>query len=256
MGTRAGADVPAAASASEPTGVVQDPGPIWDGVFTAAQAERGRATYARDCSRCHRDDLSGDEGVVLNGERYQTLGPALTGDTFFRRWGHASVSRLFRKIRDTMPPDFQSVVDDGAKIDVVAFLLQQNGFPVGPTALTRDPERLDHLQIVRRTPGELPNFALVQVTGCVEPAAANRWRLTAATTPVLTRDGPLSAADREAARRVPRGADEFLLLNTASFDVDRHRLRRVVARGLVYREPGRNRLTVSVLQPLEASCQD
>ena len=30
---------------------------VWDGVFTSAQATRGGAVYATECSGCHRDGL-------------------------------------------------------------------------------------------------------------------------------------------------------------------------------------------------------
>ena len=70
----------------------QDPSPsIWDGVYTAAQAERGRIVHVNHCSECHHEDLSGGEG------------PALAGNSFMVKWETHSVERLFDKIRDTMP---------------------------------------------------------------------------------------------------------------------------------------------------------
>jgi hypothetical protein len=247
---------------STPASVVRamapdSPNPIWAGVFTNAQAERGHAAYERNCSRCHRIDLSGDEGITLNGELYQTLGPALKGDTFFKHWGHGSLSRLFRKIRDAMPPDFQSIVDDSTKIDVVAYLLHENGFPAGPEELTRDAGRLEEVQIVPQGAdlGALPNFALVQIVGCLEPGPENRWMLTDATEPILSRDGPFSAPDLRAAKGRPPGAGRYLLLNTSSFDPLGHRGQRMVAKGLLYSEPHENRLTVGSLQMVDATCQ-
>jgi hypothetical protein len=232
------------------------PNPIWTGVFTNAQAERGHGAYERNCSRCHRNDLSGDEGITLNGELYQTLGPALKGDTFFKHWGHGSVSRLFRKIRDAMPPDFQSIVDDSTKIDVVAYLLHENGFPAGPEELTPDAGRLEEIQIVRQgtEPGALPNFVLVQVVGCLEPGPGSRWTLTDATEPILSRDGPFSAADLQAAESRPPGGERFLLLNTTSFAPQEHRGQRMAAKGLLYSEPQENRLTIGSLQMVDSRC--
>src|SRR5688572_26571122 len=96
---------------------------IWQGVYTTAQAERGRATYATTCLRCHNPDLSGDRGPALKGERFMTS------------WGGGSVTRLFEKIRDTMPPFATSTLDDQAKLDVVAFILQTNGFPAADKQL-------------------------------------------------------------------------------------------------------------------------
>ena len=92
---------------------------IWQGVYTTAQAERGKATFLVTCQRCHNADLSGDRGPALKGERFMTT------------WGGGSVKRLFEKIRDTMPPFATSTLDDATKLDIVTFILQTNGFPAG-----------------------------------------------------------------------------------------------------------------------------
>jgi ankyrin repeat protein/mono/diheme cytochrome c family protein len=255
----AGATAPRAvpsASRSAPAASVQSPSPIWAGIFTAEQVARGKVAFQGNCSRCHRDDLSGDEGIALNGERYQTLGPALKGETFYKNWGHGSVNRLFRKVRDAMPPDFQSIIDDNTKADVVAFVLHENGFPVGSADLPREPDVLEGVQIVRQQADVMPNFALVQVSGCLQPGSANRWKLSAASEPALAREGPLAAADVAAARTGAPGTGEFLLLNTSSFDVNAARGSRIAAKGLLYREPGRNRLTLTALQTTGSACQD
>jgi len=56
---------------------------IWDGVYTAAQASRGRTAYMRECAECHNEDMMGD-GVA----------PALVGDQFFSRWSDLTVADL------------------------------------------------------------------------------------------------------------------------------------------------------------------
>ncbi|PYS38745.1 MAG: hypothetical protein DMG14_16535, partial [Acidobacteria bacterium] len=66
---------------------------IWDGVFTTAQADRGKAALLQNgCNGCHGPDLAGDRGPSLKGERFITS------------WENSSVNRLFTKIRETMPP--------------------------------------------------------------------------------------------------------------------------------------------------------
>ncbi len=37
-----------------------------DGVFTAAQADRGKVVYERFCSSCHLEDLSGGVEFEMN----------------------------------------------------------------------------------------------------------------------------------------------------------------------------------------------
>jgi len=99
--------------------VAQDPPRIWNGVYTSAQAERGATVFQSHCSECHHEDLSGGEG------------PALVGNSFMVKWEMSSVERLFHKIRDTMPEVGSGNVTDAQKLDVVAFILQQNGYPAG-----------------------------------------------------------------------------------------------------------------------------
>ena len=48
---------------------------VWDGVYSEAQAERGRQLYEASCARCHGDDLSGANARPLAGE------------SFIRDWG-------------------------------------------------------------------------------------------------------------------------------------------------------------------------
>ncbi len=93
---------------------------VLDGVYTTAQAERGKSNFLSGrCGGCHQLDLSGDRG------------PALKGDGFLSHWENGSVNALFKKISETMPPNGPNETTDEAKIDIVAFLLQSNGFPVG-----------------------------------------------------------------------------------------------------------------------------
>ena len=44
----------------------QDTPRIWQGVYTTAQAERGKAVFNTTCLRCHGEDLAGKERVGLS----------------------------------------------------------------------------------------------------------------------------------------------------------------------------------------------
>ena len=48
----------------------QDTPRIWQGVFTAGQADRGKAAYDQHCIRCHGGDLSGANAPALRAERF------------------------------------------------------------------------------------------------------------------------------------------------------------------------------------------
>ena len=202
---------------------------IWQGVYTAAQAERGKATFLSTCQRCHNADLSGDRGPALKGERFMTS------------WGGGSVTRLFEKIRDTMPVFATSTIDEKTKLDIVTFILQTNGFPTGDKELV--PEDLEAIQIVAE--GEQPkvqNFTKVEVVGCLAHGDSDRWVLTSASEPVIADAGFVSSSAR------PTGTARVVLLNATPFDPAGQVGQRIEARGLIYREGAELLLTVTSLK--------
>jgi S-disulfanyl-L-cysteine oxidoreductase SoxD len=210
---------------------------IWQGIYTTAQAERGKTTFKTACLRCHGEDLSG------------TTAPALKGDRFQMTWGGDTVEGLFGKIRDTMPPNFGTVVDDQAKLDVVAFILQTNGYPAGSTELVIDSADLAAAQILKK--GEVAavqNFSLVQTVGCLERDSDGRWRLTRTADPLTARDETPNAQALVSAANRPLGTKTFLLLSAKPFSPESHQGHKMEARGLIYNEPGDLRLTLTSLR--------
>ena len=117
---------------------------VWDGVYTEAQAERGRERYRAICGYCHRDDLSGGGS--------EAGAPALRGPFFLNQWRGRPLVDLFVTIGTTMPQQNPDSLRAQVVIDVVSYLLQQNGTPAGDTEL---PPRLDPLRgiVLSRQPG-------------------------------------------------------------------------------------------------------
>jgi alcohol dehydrogenase (cytochrome c) len=114
------------------------------GVFTSAQADRGRSSYQANCSTgCHMTDLSA-----------AARAPALAGDVFLQRWRGQNVYDLLERIRNTMPQQKPHSLDDRVYLNIVAFLLQSNGLPAGDVELNGDPRTLR--RIVLNGPAELP----------------------------------------------------------------------------------------------------
>ncbi len=109
----------------------------WDGVYTEAQAERGRERYRAICGYCHRDDLSGGGS--------EAGAPALRGPFFINQWRDRPLVDLFVTIGTTMPQQDPDSLRARVVIDVVSYLLQQNGMPAGDTEL---PPRLDPLRAI------------------------------------------------------------------------------------------------------------
>jgi mono/diheme cytochrome c family protein len=201
---------------------------IWQGVYTTAQAERGRAAYTTSCLRCHNADLSGDRG------------PALKGDRFMTTWGGGGVDRLFAKIRDTMPPFATSTLDDATKLDIVTFILQNNGFPAATRELAA--ADLESIQVVAKD--EQPavqNFSRVHVVGCLARGEESGWVLTAATEPSVATDAKPGAAPPAP------GKGRVVLVNAGQFDPAAQVGQRVEARGLLYRDDRETLVALSAL---------
>ena len=100
---------------------------VWDGVYTETQAERGRASYQQTCLSCHRDDLRGD-----------STAPSLVGESFLFLWGDMEVGELSARIQKVMPPERPGSLPAQTYTDIVAFILQKNGFPAGSSDLATE----------------------------------------------------------------------------------------------------------------------
>jgi len=97
---------------------------IWDGVYTDAQAERGRTLYMQNCSRCHGADLSGN---------YET--PPLVG-RFMPYWSGTTLDSLFDYVSTAMPLDHPGALGATANTDIVAYMLKSNDLPSGAKELS------------------------------------------------------------------------------------------------------------------------
>jgi mono/diheme cytochrome c family protein len=120
-----------AAAWSGTTGAAQAQRTVFDGVYTDAQAERGKAAYEKDCAFCHLEDLSG-----------QGFAPGLVEDIFKHRWEDGTVGDLYAVIKATMPQDKPESLTEAQYADIVAYLLKANKFPAGQEELKPDPAAL------------------------------------------------------------------------------------------------------------------
>ena len=110
---------------------------VLDGVFTAAQARRGRRVYNQNCSSCHGPELRGGE-----------MAPGIAGSDFIVFWTELPVGSLFERIRVSMPEDSPGRLSDQEYTDVVAFMLDSNSYPAGEVELPADKAALDEIMSV------------------------------------------------------------------------------------------------------------
>ena len=106
------------------------------GVYTREQAERGRVEYSTNCASCHKEDMSGT-----------TEAPPVFGDKFMTAWQDSNVNDLFELVRGTMPYDSPNSLTPKAYADIVAAMLQRNGFPAGAEELRPDAAALKNLTL-------------------------------------------------------------------------------------------------------------
>ena len=112
---------------------------IWDGVFSSAQADRGKRSYESACGYCHRDDLSGG-----GGDEPGIAPPELTGESFVARWSGASMAALLDLISTTMPYQRPKLQSDVYR-DIVSYILRVNGAAPGEYDL---PARIEDLRAI------------------------------------------------------------------------------------------------------------
>lgn len=214
---------------------------VWDGVYTADQAKRGRTAYEANCLACH--------GVELTGGRARSL----VSDTFWRSWGEDSLASLDSVVRETMPRTAPGTLDESTYTDIVAYLLERNGYPAGTRELTR--ELVAGIRVTGKDgPMPVPNFSLVRVVGCLREPTAGKWVLERATDPVRTRTPrPSEGREKDEAEASVLGNGVYGLMDTYAA-TDGHRGEKVEVKGLLMRGSP-DRLNFSSLQSLAAGCE-
>lgn len=95
-------------------------------LFTEAQAEEGKSIYEAKCSFCHAPDLTG------------RAGPALKGKFFASPTHKYKVGDIFTIVAQNMPATAPGSLTQEEYAKIMAFILQQNGYPAGQQELTFD----------------------------------------------------------------------------------------------------------------------
>jgi mono/diheme cytochrome c family protein len=95
-------------------------------IYTAAQAAAGMGKFLGHCGMCH--------GAKLQG----LSGPSLKGPNFASEKADFSVSDIFTIVSQNMPAADPGSLEHDDYVQIMAYLLQQNGYPAGTTALTYD----------------------------------------------------------------------------------------------------------------------
>src|SRR5215469_3912874 len=96
-------------------------------LYTDAQAQAGAAVYSQACAACHGQQLEGVAAPALKGSAFGEMANAqsLTADA------------MLDVITNTMPQSDPGSLKPDDYNAVTAYILQQNGYPAGSTALTK-----------------------------------------------------------------------------------------------------------------------
>ena len=105
-------------------------GSTLDGIYTDAQAERGSGLYQQHCARCHSH-------LEFSGRLFEIV------------WVNGTLGALFFRIANTMPLDQPGSLSMEQAAALVAFILRNNGYPPGQSAL---PANLEHLSAIMIAP--------------------------------------------------------------------------------------------------------
>jgi len=214
---------------------------VWDGVFTAEQAGRGRTLYSANCAGCHGANLQGGEGQALQGE------------TFWLDWREQTVDALLTYVSKNMPfsedGSLAGTLQASTYADIVAHMLSANELPAGTHELTASSST--GVKIIRKDgPGELPATTLARVVGCLAPRQADgSWVLMKATRPVRASEAK-PAADSDVSLGDRTYQLKFVLTPLTKFVGHR-----TAVTGLLLGDGGVDGLNVNTVTSVAAECK-
>ena len=99
-----------------------------EGVYSAAQAERGKKAFDAYCTNCHSAGQ-------------------FAGGTFLKNWSGSTVGMVYDFLSGSMPQDAPGSLKPQEYADILAFFLKQNGFPAGSSELPSSSRALAAIRI-------------------------------------------------------------------------------------------------------------
>jgi quinoprotein glucose dehydrogenase len=205
---------------------------VWDGVYTEAQAARGSAAFGRSCSNCHALAPEGKAPLV--------------GDSFWKSFSQKAVGDVLEFVTANMPNGNPHSLSPDAYADIVAVMLQANGFPAGNAEL--GPETASVRIVPKDGSAKLPANALVRVIGCLNRSGQD-WVVVKATAP------------ERAERATQAGQDAAMPLGTRTMPLkfvltklDSLAGARVAVTGLLIGADGVDGINVTAVNRVAASC--
>lgn len=98
------------------------------GLFSAAQANRGRDQFRSMCTECHTAGEFSDQSFKV-------------------KWSRRSVGDLYEFIHTAMPDDAPGILTEAQAVDLVSYILDMNGFESGSRQMQADQAELDQISL-------------------------------------------------------------------------------------------------------------
>lgn len=98
------------------------------GLFSQAQANRGRDSFRSMCTECHTAGEFADNAFKV-------------------KWSRRSVGDLYEFIHTAMPDDAPGILTEAQSIDLTAYILEMNGFESGSRQMQPDQAALDAISL-------------------------------------------------------------------------------------------------------------
>ena len=108
-------------------------------LFTADQAKAGAVVYQKSCAECHGAALEGVEAPALKGSGFREMAAAQSL--------HADA--LLNTVSQTMPQSDPGSLSADDYNNVVAYMLEQNGFAPGLTPLSPSNQNLKDATVAK-----------------------------------------------------------------------------------------------------------
>ena len=105
--------------------------------YTKAQADAGKDTYDNTCAVCHGDHMQGGAGPALAGQDFLSVS----------QYQKITAKYFFKFMSTHMPLTDPGSLTKQQYLDILAYLLEMNGYRAGSHELTDKKEELEAIKI-------------------------------------------------------------------------------------------------------------
>lgn len=115
----------------------QDSSRSGNGYYTNAQAQAGKDVYYKVCAVCHGQNLQGGAGPALAGQQFLSVS----------QFQNIDAGYFYRFMSTHMPLNAPGSLSKTQYLDLLAYLLQVNGYASGSHEITADNQELNGIKI-------------------------------------------------------------------------------------------------------------